>query len=55
MTGTSNTASQLQAALDAAVASPDTNFPGAVLYVRGPDFGLWSAAAGLARSKRLRP
>ncbi len=40
-------ASQLQAALEAAVESPDTNFPGALLYVRSPEFGPWIGAAGL--------
>jgi len=40
-------ASQLQAALEDAVQSPDTKFPGAVLYVSSPDLGTWSGAAGL--------
>jgi len=40
---------KLQAALEAAVASPDTKWPGAVLYVRAPGLGAWSGAAGLGR------
>lgn len=47
MTNTKDTASQLQAALEAAVQSSDTNFPGAVLHVRSPEFGPWNGAAGL--------
>jgi D-alanyl-D-alanine carboxypeptidase len=38
---------QLQAMLEAAVASPDTNWPGAVLHVSSPDLGTWTGAAGL--------
>ncbi len=38
---------KLQAALEAAVASPDTKWPGALLYVRAPGLGDWSGAAGL--------
>lgn len=38
---------KLQAALEAAVASPDTAWPGAVLYVNAPGLGSWSGAAGL--------
>jgi len=51
MTNTKDIASQLQAALEAAVESPDTNFPGAVLYVRSPEFGPWTGAAGLGDIK----
>ena len=40
-------ASQLQSALEAAVASPDTNWPGAVLHISSPDLGEWTGAAGL--------
>lgn len=40
-------AGQLQTALDAAVGSPETNFPGAVLYVSSPELGTWTGAAGL--------
>jgi D-alanyl-D-alanine carboxypeptidase len=40
-------ASQLQAVLEAAVASPDTNYPGAVLHVSSPELGSWTGAAGL--------
>lgn len=47
MTNTKDTPSQLQAALEAAVQSSDTNFPGAVLHVRSPKFGPWNGAAGL--------
>ena len=47
MTNTKDSASQLQAALEAAVQSPDTNFPGAVLHVHSPEFGPWNGAAGL--------
>ena len=38
---------QLQAALDAAVQSPETNFPGAMLYVSSPELGTWTGVAGL--------
>jgi hypothetical protein len=47
MTNTKDTASQLQAALEAAVRSSDTNFPGAVLHVRSTEFGPWNGAVGL--------
>lgn len=40
-------AGQLQEMLEAAVASPDTNYPGAVLYVSSPELGTWTGAAGL--------
>lgn len=40
-------AHKLQAALEAAVAGPDSMWPGAVLYVRAPALGEWSGAAGL--------
>ena len=40
-------ASQLQAALEDAVESPETKFPGALLYVSSPELGTWSGAAGL--------
>lgn len=40
-------AGQLQAALEAAVNSSDTVFPGALMHVSGPDLGSWSGAAGL--------
>ena len=40
-------ASQLQAALQDAVDSPETHFPGALLYVSSPELGTWSGAAGL--------
>ena len=42
-------ASQLQAALEDAVASPDTSYPGAVLHVSSPDLGTWTGAAGLGK------
>jgi len=38
---------QLQAALQDAVDSPDTNYPGAVLRVSSPELGTWAGAAGL--------
>jgi len=39
---------KLQAILDAAVASPDSKWPGAVLYVSAPGLGAWSGGAGLS-------
>jgi D-alanyl-D-alanine carboxypeptidase len=39
--------SKLQAALEAALQSADTSFPGALLHVRSPELGRWSGAAGL--------
>jgi D-alanyl-D-alanine carboxypeptidase len=47
MTNTKDVSSQLQAALEAAVESPDTTFPGTLLCVRSPEFGPWRGAAGL--------
>jgi hypothetical protein len=38
---------KLQAALEAALASPGASRPGAVLYVAAPGLGAWSGAAGL--------
>jgi len=38
---------QLQMVLEDAVDSPETVFPGALLYVGNPQFGTWSGAAGL--------
>ena len=38
---------KLQAALEAALQSSDTSFPGALLHVPSPEFGSWSGAAGL--------
>jgi D-alanyl-D-alanine carboxypeptidase len=46
---------KLQAALDAAVASPDTKWPGAVLYVSAPGLGAWSGAAGLGEVETKTP
>ena len=46
---------KLQAALEAAVASPDTKWPGAVLYVRAPGLGAWSGAAGLGEVETKTP
>jgi len=40
-------ASQLQTALEEAVESPETNFPGALLRVSSPELGTWTGAAGL--------
>ena len=51
-------AAQLQAVLEAAVASPDTNYPGVVLHVSSPELGSWSGAAGLGQvetSTAMRP
>ncbi|MBA7470586.1 D-aminopeptidase [subsurface metagenome] len=39
---------QLQMVLEDAVNSPETAFPGAVLYVSSPDLGTWTGAAGLS-------
>ena len=50
-----DTARQLQAALEAAVQSEDTDFPGAPLHVRGADFGPWSGAAGLGEIETAAP
>lgn len=47
-------ASQLQAALEDAVASPDTSYPGAVLHVSSPDLGTWTGP-GWAKSKPTLP
>jgi CubicO group peptidase (beta-lactamase class C family) len=41
------TAELLQRALEAAVDSPETMFPGALLYVSSPELGTWTGAAGL--------
>lgn len=38
---------ELQQALAAAVESPETVFPGALLYVSSPELGDWTGAAGL--------
>jgi len=38
---------QLQMVLEDAVNSPETVFPGALLYVSSPDLGTWAGAAGL--------
>ena len=46
---------KLQAALEAAVASPDTKWPGAVLYVQAPGLGAWSGAAGLGAVETNTP
>jgi D-alanyl-D-alanine carboxypeptidase len=46
---------KLQAALEAAVASPDTKWPGAVLYVSAPGLGAWSGAAGLGELEPNTP
>jgi len=49
---------KLQAALEAAVDSPDSNWPGALLYVTSPALGTWSGAAGLgevATNTAMRP
>jgi CubicO group peptidase (beta-lactamase class C family) len=37
----------LQRALEAAVESPETVFPGALMYVNSPELGAWKGAAGL--------
>ena len=44
---TSDLASQLQSILEDIVASPETIFPGALLYVSTPDLGTLTGAAGL--------
>ncbi len=41
-------AAKLQTALQGAVASPGNRFPGALLYVSGPEIGLWAGAAGVS-------
>lgn len=46
---------RLQEALEAALASPDTNWPGAVLHVRAPGLGAWSGAAGLGALEPSTP
>jgi CubicO group peptidase (beta-lactamase class C family) len=48
-------ASQLQAALDAAVESPDTQWPGAVLHVSSDEIGIWTGAAGLGNTETNTP
>jgi len=48
-------ASQLQAALEDAVQSQETVWPGALLYVSSPDLGTWSGAAGLANVEAATP
>ncbi|MFC1951651.1 serine hydrolase domain-containing protein [Chloroflexota bacterium] len=51
-------ANQLQAVLDDAVASPETISPGAFMRVSGPEFGVWTGAAGLGNietSTAMRP
>jgi D-alanyl-D-alanine carboxypeptidase len=44
---TSDLASQLQSILEDIVASPETIFPGALLYVSTPDLGTLTGSAGL--------
>jgi len=44
---TSDLASQLQSILEDIVASPETIFPGALLYVSTPDLGTLTGFAGL--------
>jgi len=39
---------QLQMVLEDAVNSPETAFPGVTLYVKSPDLGTWTGAAGLS-------
>lgn len=49
---------KLQAALQAAVDSPDTNWPGTVMTVIAPGLGTWNGAAGLgevATNTLMRP
>jgi hypothetical protein len=41
------TAELLQRVLEAAVESPETVFPGALMYVSSPELGTWTGAAGL--------
>jgi D-alanyl-D-alanine carboxypeptidase len=48
-------ASQLQAALEAAVGDPQTSFPGAILYVSSPDLGTWIGTAGLGEVEAGTP
>ncbi len=51
-------ASQLQTVLENAVDSPETKFPGALLYVSSPELGTWIGAAGLGNietSTAMRP
>jgi len=48
-------ASQLQAALEAAVEGPDTQWPGAVLHVSSPELGTWAGAAGLGNAETNTP
>jgi len=55
MKKTENITDQLQAALETAVHSLDTNFPGAVLHVRSPQFGSWSGAAGMGEIETATP
>jgi D-alanyl-D-alanine carboxypeptidase len=43
-----NVAEQLRTALNATVASAQTQFPGAILYVSHPQQGTWVGAAGVA-------
>lgn len=52
---TENITNQLQAALEVAVQSSDTSFPGAVLHVRSPGFGSWSGGAGLGEIETETP
>ena len=47
--------SKLQAALDAALWSADTSFPGALLHVRSPELGPWSGAVGLGEIETATP
>jgi D-alanyl-D-alanine carboxypeptidase len=39
---------RLQAALEGAAESTDPKFPGAVLYIRSPEIGIWTGAVGLS-------
>jgi D-alanyl-D-alanine carboxypeptidase len=48
-------ASQLQAALEAAVENPKTSFPGAILYVSSRDLGTWIGTAGLGEIETGTP
>jgi D-alanyl-D-alanine carboxypeptidase len=48
-------ASQLQAALEAAVENPKTSFPGAILYVSSRDLGTWIGTAGLGEVETGTP
>lgn len=47
MVRNTESASKLQAALEAAFQSSETSFPGALLHVRSQESGPWSGAAGL--------